>query len=78
MRDFLNHLAAVHRRHQALYDTIASSHPSLLAGIVWCGRCGRSRKVDAAKSLRDGWPKCCCATMGIDKPGELVDLGDLP
>lgn len=51
--------------HQVLYETIAKSHPSLLNGIVWCSRCGHSRKVDAAKCLREGWPKCCSATMGL-------------
>ena len=71
MSDFLDHLATVHRRHQALYDTIAASHPSLLAGIVWCGRCGKSRKVDAAKCLRSGWPRCCSTTMGLDQPKEV-------
>ena len=56
---------SIFTRHQALYETIAKSHPSLLAGKVWCGRCGRSRMVDAARCLRDGWPKCCSATMGL-------------
>lgn len=56
-------------RHQALYETIAASHPSLLRGVVWCGRCMRSRTVDPAKCLRDGWPKCCSGMMGkIEKP----------
>lgn len=52
-------------RHQALYDTIAQRHPSLLAGIVICGRCGTRRQVDAARCLREGWPKCCSGTMGL-------------
>jgi len=52
-------------RHQSLYDTIAASHPSLLAGKVWCGRCGRARTVDAARCLHEGWPKCCSETMGL-------------
>jgi hypothetical protein len=56
--------------HQRLYETIVASHPSLLRGVVWCGRCGRSRNVDAARCLRDGWPKCCTGTMSIDKPAE--------
>lgn len=59
-------------RHQSLYDTIAASHPSLLNGIVWCSRCRRSRIVDAAKCLRDGWPKCCGVTVSIDKPSEAA------
>lgn len=71
MSDFFDHLASVHHRHQALYDTIATSHPSLLAGMVLCGRCGKSRKVDAAKCLRSGWPKCCSSTMSIDLPTKV-------
>lgn len=53
--------------HQVLYETIAKSHPSLLGGIVRCSRCGRSRKVDAAQCLRDGWPRCCSGTMGLQQ-----------
>lgn len=56
--------------HQALYETIAASHPSLIRGLVWCGRCGRSRTVDPAACLRDGWPKCCSGTMAIE-PGPV-------
>lgn len=54
----------------ALYDEIAASHPSLLAGRVHCGKCGTTRTVDPARCLREGWPKCECGggTMGIDKP----------
>jgi hypothetical protein len=58
-------------RHQALYDTIAKSHPSLMNGIVWCRHCHKSRTVDAARCLREGWPKCCQRTMSIDKPAEV-------
>ena len=58
-------------RHQALHDEIARSHPSLLRGKVWCGRCGRSRLVDPAHCLRDGWPKCCHGTMTIE-PAEVM------
>lgn len=58
-------------RHQSLYDTIAASHPSLLNGKVWCRRCHAMHTVDPAKCLRDGWPKCCGATMGIDQPEEV-------
>lgn len=61
MTDFLTLLG----RHQALYETIAKSHPSLLNGKVFCGRCGQARQVDAAKCLRDGWPKCCGCTMKL-------------
>jgi hypothetical protein len=64
-----NAVEAIYTHHQSLYDTIAASHPSLLAGTVWCGRCGKSRHVDAARCLREGWPKCCSATMGL-QPAE--------
>lgn len=62
--------AAALARHQALYDEIARAHPSLMRGRVWCGRCGKTRAVDAARCLREGWPKCCEATMGLEKPKE--------
>lgn len=58
-------IAATFSPHQALYETIAASHPSLLDGKVFCGRCGKPRQVDAAKCLRDGWPKCCGATVRL-------------
>lgn len=64
MTDAFDH---VFSRHQVLYEEIARSHPSLLNGVVWCSRCGRSRTVDSAKCLRDGWPKCCGGTMGLQK-----------
>jgi hypothetical protein len=66
--DLLERLAASQRRHQALYATITASHPSLLNGVVWCRHCQKSRTVDPARCLREGWPKCCEATMGLDKP----------
>lgn len=53
--------------HQVLYEEIARSHPSLLNGKVFCGRCGKPRQVDAARCLRDGWPKCCGATVSLQK-----------
>lgn len=49
----------------ALYDEIARSHPSLLGGVVVCGRCARTRIVDAAHCLQHGWPKCCETTMSL-------------
>ena len=53
--------------NRRLYDEIAASHPSLLRGKVWCS-CGKTRTVDPADCLRNGWPKCCGGTMSIDKP----------
>jgi hypothetical protein len=52
-------------RHQDLYDQIVASHPSLIRSKVWCS-CGKSRTVDPARCLRDGWPKCCGGTMSIE------------
>ena len=59
--------------HKRLYDEIAASHPSLIRGKVWCGRCRRSRVVDPAECLRSGWPKCCGVTVSIDEP-KAVEL----
>ncbi len=53
-----------------LLKTIVSRHPSLLRGMVWCKKCGKSLHVDSAKCLRKGWPKCCGETMTIDSPEE--------
>lgn len=55
---------------QELYDEIAASHPSLLRGRVYCPRCMKTRRVDAAECLRVGWPKCSCGagTMSIEQP----------
>jgi hypothetical protein len=58
---------AVIAAHRKLYDEIAVSHPSLLRGAVYC-RCGKARRIDAAECLRNGWPRCCRATMTIDAP----------
>ncbi|MCD0415668.1 hypothetical protein LOC51_00440 [Rubrivivax sp. JA1024] len=54
-------------RASDVYQTITDSHPSLLNGKVWCPSCGRSRVVDAARCLREGWPKCCHGTMSLDQ-----------
>lgn len=59
--------------NRTLYDVIAASHPSLLRGRVWCSRCNAFKDVDAAKCLREGWPKCHGATMSIDKPAERTN-----
>lgn len=66
----MSDLLTIPSRHQALYDEIARSHPSLLAGKVVCARCGKPRTVDAARCLRDGWPKCCGATMRLQEAGK--------
>lgn len=55
---------------RSLHDTLAQSHASLRRGQVWCTRCGASQQVDSAECLRNGWPRCCGATMTIDSPEE--------
>lgn len=65
----MSDVASIFTRHQALYDEIAKSHPSPIDGLVRCSRCGTSRRVDSAKCLRDGWPKCCGGTMGLQPAG---------
>jgi hypothetical protein len=71
MTAVVEQLARVSARHQELYETIKNSHPSLLNGGMICGRCQKTRVVDAAECLRSGWPKCCGATMSLqDKPKE--------
>ncbi len=53
-----------------LPEQLASSHPKLRRGRVWCRQCGASRAVAAAACLVAGWPRCCGATMTIDAPAE--------
>lgn len=64
---FVTKLAGVH-------DRLATVHPSLARGQVWCRTCGASRGVNTAGALRDGWPKCCGYTMTIDSPEERALL----
>jgi len=52
----------------ALYAKLATCHPALTRGQVWCRSCGATQKVDSAVALRHGWPKCCGYTMTIDAP----------
>jgi Zn finger protein HypA/HybF involved in hydrogenase expression len=66
MTDLARKLAGM----SGLYDTIARSHPSLLRGRVWCAKCNSFKDVDAARCLREGWPKCHGQTMSIDAPKE--------
>jgi hypothetical protein len=44
--------------------------PKLRRGLVHCLACGEVRKVNSAKCLRLGWPKCCGKTMSLDSPEE--------
>ena len=71
-------LNAIFTPHQVLYEEIARSHPSLLNGKVFCARCGRSRQVDAAKCLRDGWPKCCGATVSLAPATAKTSVPEAP
>lgn len=48
--------------HTTIADAIGNP------GKVWCRTCGREKRVDAAGSLAQGWPKCCGYTMTIDHP----------
>lgn len=52
------------------YERMATCHPKLERGMVWCKVCGDTRKVNAAACLQSGWPKCCGYTMTIDSPNE--------
>ncbi|MBB5051100.1 hypothetical protein HNQ36_001054 [Afipia massiliensis] len=62
-------IAHTFSRHQSLHDEIATKHPSLAGGLVWCRHCNKSRRVDPAECLRSGWPKCCKGhTMTINQP----------
>jgi Zn finger protein HypA/HybF involved in hydrogenase expression len=56
------------------YKELGQCHPSLARGQVWCLTCGRTQKVDSAKCLQTGWPKCCGETMTIDSPEERKRL----
>ncbi len=58
-----------------LHDTIAKQIPQLARGQVWCRQCGKTRRVDSAEAMRNGWPKCCGCTMTIDSPEERIAVG---
>lgn len=55
-------------------EGVVSQVPQLARGVVWCTDCGRSQKVDAARHLLRGWPRCCGYTMTIDSPEERAAL----
>lgn len=57
-------------KHDNIHDELATCHPKLKRGRVWCTECGASVKVDSAACLRGGWPTCCGFTMTIDSPAE--------
>lgn len=58
-----------------MYNKIANTYPSLQQrGQVWCKTCKKTRRVDSADALKNGWPKCCGHTMTIDSPEEQIEL----
>lgn len=57
-----------------LMDSVFDDVPQLKRGQVWCFTCGNTFKVNAAKCLSSGWPKCCDQTMSIDSPEERERL----
>ena len=61
--EIVRYVAGIHSR-------IVDQVPNLARGQVWCLKCGATRKVDSARCLRTGWPKCCGETMTIDDPKE--------
>ena len=54
--------------------TIVDEVPQLKRGQVWCRTCGHTKKVNSARCLESGWPKCCGYTMTIDSPEEQERL----
>lgn len=57
-----------------IYEDLATCHPKLTRGRVWCTQCGNAQRVDVAHSFAHGWPKCCGYTMTIDSPQERSAL----
>ena len=57
-----------------LHDKLATCHPKLARGQVWCHSCGHTLKVLPGFALAHGWPKCCGYTMSIDSPEERAAL----
>jgi hypothetical protein len=57
-----------------LHDTIAKQIPQLARRQVWCRQCGKTRRVDSAEAMLNGWPKCCGCAMTIDSPEEQKRL----
>lgn len=52
------------------YQVMATCHPKLTRGQVWCKTCGATQQVNTEAAFRKGWPKCCGYTMTIDAPDE--------
>ena len=56
----------------SLYTTLATCHPKIERGQVWCRTCGRMKRVDPAECFRYGWPMCHGETMSLDSPEEFA------
>lgn len=67
-------LERIVRRSQTIHNELATCHPKLSRGMVWCHKCGREQKVNSAECFRRGWPLCCGQTMSIDSPEERAAL----
>lgn len=61
-------------RVESVHDKLATCHPKLARGQVWCRTCGATQSVKTAGALRHGWPRCCGYTMTIDSPEERQAL----
>ena len=57
-------------RLKSITPDAVSGIDKLKRGQVWCRTCGSTQRVDSAKCLAHGWPKCCGYTMTIDSPME--------
>jgi len=57
-----------------LTNSLATCHPKLTRGRVWCHACGATQKVDTARCFLYGWPTCCGQTMSLDSPEEHAAL----
>lgn len=71
MADALDEIIA---KPGALRETLATCHPNLARGIVWCHKCGAMQRVNVAKCFGRGWPVHCGETMSIDSPDERAAL----
>lgn len=67
-------LSALIERPNRFLEKLATVHPSLARGQVWCTTCGATQRVNTPGALRHGWPKCCGYTMTIDSPEERAAL----
>lgn len=70
----MDNLTSLIARVEGLHDTLATAHPSLTRGQVWCRTCGYTEQVSASFAMKHGWPKHCGATMTIDSPEEQLAL----